>query len=145
MNRLHPSVQVVWGVKWILFGVGGGIVASFVTGSGTHVISIVTVTSIIGMTVANLRYRAFRYELRDDGIYLRRGILTQKETFIPVGSVQQIDVDKQLLDRPFGLAHVQIYTAGTFGGRSTIPGIESDTAIDLANRLDRLARGDSNT
>ncbi|ELY79031.1 hypothetical protein C488_05002 [Natrinema pellirubrum DSM 15624] len=143
MNRLHPSVRVVWGVKWILFGVGVGIVTSFVTGFDTHVISIVTVTSIIGIAVASLRYRAFRYELRDDGIYLRRGILTQKETVIPVGSVQQIDVDKPLLDRPFGLVHVQIYTAGTFGGRSTIPGIKLDTAIDLANRLDRLARGNS--
>ena len=109
----------------------------------TPLLIVAAASPAVGIVLALVRYRRFRYAVTDEGVYVRRGLLTVNETVVPPESIQQVDVDEPLLSRPFGLVSVRIYTAGTFGGQVAIPGLSRETATELADRLDRLARGDS--
>ncbi|WP_339105460.1 PH domain-containing protein [Haloterrigena salinisoli] len=146
-NRLHPRIRIVWAIKWLLVGVVAAVVATIVLSSDSSLerplLAVAAATPVVGLLLAVVRYRRFRYAVTDDGVYVRRGLVTVNETVVPAASIQQVDVDEPLLARPFGLVSVRLYTAGTFGGRVAIPGLDSDTAADLADRLDRLARGES--
>lgn len=146
-NRLHPRIPIVWAIKWLLAGVVAAVVGTVVLSSGsaleTPLLVVAAASPVVGVLLAVVRYRRFRYAVTDDGVYVRRGLLTVNETVVPAASIQQVDVDEPLLVRPFGLVSVRLYTAGTFGGRVAIPGLDAETATDLADRLDRLARGES--
>ncbi|AHF99218.1 membrane protein [Halostagnicola larsenii XH-48] len=146
-DRVHPRVRIVWAIKWMLGGVVAAVVGTVVLSSGsdleTLLLAVAAASPVVGVVLALVRYRRFRYAVTDEGVYVRRGLLTVNETVVPPESIQQVDVDEPLLSRPFGLVSVRIYTAGTFGGRVAISGLARETATDLADRLDRLARGDS--
>lgn len=132
--------------KWVAIGLVvavGTLVLSIDPPLGTVLLAGAVASPVIGLAVATVRYRRFRYAISDEAIYVRRGLLTVNETVMPPESVQQVDVDEPLLMRPFGLVSVRIYTAGTFGGRVAIPGLVRREATDLANRLDELARSGS--
>ncbi|NUC74133.1 PH domain-containing protein [Haloterrigena sp. SYSU A558-1] len=145
-NRIHPRIRIVWAITWLLVGVVAAIVATVVLSDSSlerPLLTVAAASPVAGIPLAVVRYRRFRYAITDDGVYVRRGLVTVNETVVPAASIQQVDVDEPLLARPFGLVSVRLYTAGTFGGRVAIPGLDSDTAADLADRLDRLARGES--
>ena len=146
-NRAHPRIRIAWAIKWLLIGVAAAVVGTVVLSSDssleTPLLAVAAASPVAGVVLAVVRYRRFRYAVTDDGVYVRRGLLTVNEPVVPAASIQQVDVDQPLLARPFGLVSVRLYTAGTFGGRVAIPGLESAVATDLADRLDRLARGES--
>lgn len=146
-NRVHPRIRIIWAVKWLLIGVVAAVVGTVMLSAGsdleTPLLIVAAASPAVGIVLALVRYRRFRYAVTDEDVYVRRGLLTVNETVVPPESIQQVDVDEPLLSRPFGLVSVRIYTAGTFGGQVAIPGLSRETATELADRLDRLARGDS--
>ncbi|ELZ21673.1 hypothetical protein C477_05004 [Haloterrigena salina JCM 13891] len=145
-NRVHSRIRIVWAIKWLLVGVAAAVVGTVVLSDSPlerPLLAVAAASPVVGILLAVVRYRRFRYAVTDDGVYVRRGLVTVNETVVPAASIQQVDVDEPLLSRPFGLVSVRLYTAGTFGGRVAIPGLESEAATDLADRLDRLARGES--
>lgn len=146
-NRVHSRMRIVWAMKWVCIGIAVAAIGIVVLSSGsdleTLLLAVAAASPAVGIVLALLRYRRFRYAVTDEGVYVRRGLLTVNETVVPPESIQQVDVDEPLLSRPFGLVSVRIYTAGTFGGRVALPGLDRETATELADRLDRLARGDS--
>ncbi|WP_340102286.1 PH domain-containing protein [Salinibaculum salinum] len=146
-SRIHPHIRIVWAIKWLLIGVAAAIVGTVVLSSEsdleTPLLAIAAASPVAGILLSFVRYHRYRYAVSDDGVYVRRGLITISETVVPPESIQQVDVDEPLLSRPLGLVSVRIYTAGAFGGRVAIPGLDRETATDLADRLDRLARGES--
>lgn len=145
-HRIHPHIRIVWTIKWLLISVVAAIVGTIVLSSRSNLetllLAVAAVSPVAGLVLAFVRYHRFRYAVSDDGVYVRRGLLTVNETVVPPESIQQVDIDEPLLSRPFGLVSVRIYTAGTFGGRIAIPGLDRERATDLAEQLDRLARGE---
>jgi membrane protein YdbS with pleckstrin-like domain len=145
-RRIHSHIRIVWMVKWLFIGIIAAIVGAIVVPSGSDfemiLLTISAISPVAGILLVIIRYHRFRYAIFDDGVYLCRGLLTVNETVVPPKSIQQVDVNEPLLARPFGLVSVRIYTAGTFGGRVVIPGLNAETATELAERLDRLARGE---
>jgi uncharacterized protein len=83
------------------------------------------------------RWRNWRYELRDDEIDLRRGILVITRTLIPTIRVQHVDTKRTWLADQLGLRSVVIHTAG---GSHTIPALAPATAGEIRDRIARLAQ-----
>ncbi|MFB6168064.1 MAG: PH domain-containing protein [Haloferacaceae archaeon] len=94
---------------------------------------------LVGATLAVLRYRAWGYEVRDDGIYLERGVFTQVRTVVPFVRIQHVDSSRSPVERLVGLATTVVYTAGSRGADVTVPGLTPVRADDLRERLKRLA------
>src|SRR5690606_397761 len=66
-------------------------------------------TVILAWTLAILprQARAIGYQLRDDDLVFRRGILWQRFVAVPYGRMQLIDITHGPLDRGFGIAQLK--------------------------------------
>jgi membrane protein YdbS with pleckstrin-like domain len=144
VNRLHPRIRVVWA--------GQAVLAAAVLGAVTVAIdrlvaalpawaplAVVTVVSVAGVALATARYRVWRYEIRDDALYLERGVFTRVRTVVPFVRLQHVDSSRGPVERLVGLASIVVYTAGSRGADVTVPGLTSSGADDLRERLKRLA------
>ncbi|MFC6988331.1 PH domain-containing protein [Haloplanus sp. GCM10025708] len=146
MNRLHPRVRRLWAAQALLLAAVVA-VAVFVAGrvvfdgripAGTP-LAVFAVLALAGVVHAALRYRVWRYEIRDDAIYLERGVVTRVRTVVPFVRIQHVDSSRGPIERVVGLASVVVYTAGSRGADVTVPGLAPDGADDLRERLKRLA------
>ncbi|MFB6302934.1 MAG: PH domain-containing protein [Haloferacaceae archaeon] len=92
-----------------------------------------------GIALAVARYRLWRYEVRDDAIYLERGVFTRVRTVVPFVRIQHVDSSRGPVERVTGLASTVVYTAGSRGADVSVPGLTPSGADDLRERLKRLA------
>ncbi len=83
-------------------------------------------------------YRRYRYRIDDDKVDIRKGVVTISHTMVPIERIHQVDVKRGPINRAYGLANVQITTAG---GLVTIEYLEEDIAEDIAERLNRRVVG----
>jgi membrane protein YdbS with pleckstrin-like domain len=102
-------------------------------------VAVAGVLLLVGVVHAVLRYRSWQYEVRDDAIYLERGVLTRVRTVVPFVRIQHVDSSRGPVERAIGLGRVVVYTAGSRGADVTVPGLTPASADDLRERLKRLA------
>jgi membrane protein YdbS with pleckstrin-like domain len=97
-------------------------------------------TVILGWTLAILprQARSIGYQLRQDDLVFRRGILWQRFVAVPYGRMQLVDITHGPLDRGFGIAQLKFVTAAAATG-VTIPGLEQSTAETLRDHLVTVA------
>ena len=143
-RTLDPSVQRVWALQAVVPTlVLGGIVAgvfSFFEPGGAWVGAVVALAVfVVAAVFAVLRYRSWSYEVREDSLYLERGVLTEVTTVVPYVRIQHVDASRGPVERAFGLATTVVYTAGSRGADVSIPGLSPERAEDLQTRLKQLA------
>ncbi|MEV5070593.1 PH domain-containing protein [Microbacterium sp. LMI12-1-1.1] len=97
-------------------------------------------TVILAWTLVILprQARSIGYQLRDDDLVFRRGILWQRFVAVPYGRMQLIDITHGPLDRGFGIAQLKFVTAAAATG-VVIPGLEQSTAETLRDHLVEVA------
>jgi membrane protein YdbS with pleckstrin-like domain len=142
-QRLHPRVRVVW----ILRAVIGALVLSAPVAGAFYFgylpewapVVVGSVLLVVGVGHAALRYRRWSYEIREDGLYLDRGVITQVRTTVPLVRIQHVDSRRGPIERGVGLASCVVYTAGSRGADVRIPGLTPTGASDLREELKRLA------
>jgi len=152
-RRLEPSVRYLWVIGRVFGAVflGGlvGVASSFLLGTtgqfdrrafAIRVGAAVAVFFLLYAVVrAVLLYRSWRYVVREESLFLRRGVFTRVQTVVPYVRVQHIDTRRSPFERLIGLSSLVVYTAGSRGADVTIPGLTPDRAADLQARLERLA------
>ena len=84
-----------------------------------------------------LRFRRWRYEIRQRDILLSRGALFFVLTLIPFDRIQFVETRQDPLDRLFRLYEVVVFTAAGRAGR--IPGLDPSEAESLREELSRIA------
>lgn len=94
---------------------------------------------ILGAGLVLARYRRWGYTIRDDALYLDRGVITRVRTVVPMVRIQHTDTQRRPLDRLVGLSRTVVYTAGSRGADVSIPGLAPDDATALQERLKELA------
>ncbi|PSQ57423.1 hypothetical protein BRD22_02150 [Halobacteriales archaeon SW_8_68_21] len=142
-QTLHPRVQIVWVLRAVLLS--ALVTAPFVGGAYLEYLPqwapVAVGAVILTLTVAHalLRYRRWSYEIREDAIYLDRGVITQVRTTVPLVRIQHVDSRRSPIERTAGLASCVVYTAGSRGADVRIPGLTPDGASDLREELKRLS------
>jgi len=89
---------------------------------------------VLGTLIAiltRLRYRSWRFALREDELFLARGIFNHIRTIVPLKRIQHIDVSQDIFEREFDLGRLVVHTAGTRGSAVVLPGL----ALEEAERL----------
>jgi len=71
------------------------------------------------------------YAIRDKDILYRSGVFWRTVTAVPFNRVQHVETSSTPLDRYFGLAALQLFTAGGSGGDLKIYGMPADVAESL--------------
>ena len=87
--------------------------------------------------VPRLRWRRWRYDVRDDEIDLRSGLWTIQRTLVPIRRVQHVDTESGPLEGAFDLASVTFHTAA---GATGIPALTRSEAERVRARVAELAR-----
>jgi membrane protein YdbS with pleckstrin-like domain len=82
-----------------------------------------------------LRHRAWRYELRENDLLVRYGVLWRVTSSVPLRRIQHTDVESGPIDRMFGLAALTVHTAGSSLEAVRIPGLARATAEALRELL----------
>jgi membrane protein YdbS with pleckstrin-like domain len=93
------------------------------------------------------RYHTLRYEVDDEGITARWGLLFRREVLLSYARIQDIHLTSNLVERWLGLAKVQVQTAsGSAGAELTVEGMPQFEAIrDFLYTRMRGARGPAAT
>ncbi|MFC6906406.1 PH domain-containing protein [Halalkalicoccus tibetensis] len=144
MRSLHPRIRIVWVLQAAL---SAAMLAAIVGAVGVFFLDLGTwlpVAVFAGLFVllgvhSLLRYRVWRYEVREDALYLERGVFTRVKTVVPFVRIQHVDSRRSPLERATGLASTVVYTAGSRGADVTVPGLTPEGADDLQRRLKALA------
>lgn len=82
------------------------------------------------------------YALREKDIIYKSGIIAETTTIVPLNRIQHVALDEGLFSRMYGLATLELFTAGGQTGHMHIAGIEIERAKimkeALVKRLDLL-------
>jgi membrane protein YdbS with pleckstrin-like domain len=98
----------------------------------------VLVIMLVVIAFVPRRVRAIGYQLRDDDLLFRRGLLFQRFVSVPYGRMQLIDITRGPVSRVLGLSDLHFVTAAASSSVS-IPGLLVADAEDLRDRLVALA------
>ncbi|RFA18569.1 PH domain-containing protein [Subtercola boreus] len=93
---------------------------------------------LVLLVVAPRRARAIGFQLREDDLLFRRGIMFFRIVAVPYGRMQLIDVNRGPLGRALGLSDLKFVTAAAATG-VVIPGLPEAEADELRDRLVALA------
>jgi membrane protein YdbS with pleckstrin-like domain len=86
-----------------------------------------------------LKMRSYRIELVPQGVVLESGILTRSHETLLFSKIQDILIQRSVLERLLGLSTVVIQNA--MGRPETIPGLKAETAADFRHAvLERVPR-----
>lgn len=99
---------------------------------------ILTVIMVWTLAILPRQARSIGYQLREDDLVFRRGILWQRLVAVPYGRMQLVDITHGPLDRGFGIAQLKFVTAAAATG-VVIPGLEQATAETLRDHLVAVA------
>jgi membrane protein YdbS with pleckstrin-like domain len=156
MYNLEPSVKIIWSIgiflQFILyttiiafleFFLIPGNLNKWIFPKGIFTISIFIVGIILTVLIPILKYKFWKFDVRDDEIYIERGILTRIKTTAPYRRIQHLDVQQTVFERMAHLGKLVIYTAGTRGADVVIPGLPIEYAEDLRDKLKNFTAEDA--
>jgi uncharacterized protein len=90
----------------------------------------------LGVVVLGLLCERFYAERRDD-LMVKRGVMVRRQSVIPYGRMQFIDVTAGPVERSLGLATVRMHTAAA-ASDARIPGLDKADAAKLRDQLASL-------
>jgi hypothetical protein len=148
--RLAPAARVIWTIE-IVLSTAGATIAALVAGSaikhnthgGWHTLGSLLpfVVPLLGLLLAaavpTLRVRRWRWRLDDDELDLRRGVIVDTRTIVPVSRIQHVDIRRTVWSQMFGVASVVVHTAA---GTTEIPLLQEPTAAGVRDRIAGLIR-----
>jgi uncharacterized protein len=147
-ERLHPRAKQLWRVTGALVAVpllALGALASWASlrAALPLALGVLPLLAALGLLVVlvgvvpDVRWRWWRYEIREEEVDLQRGIVWIRRTLVPLARIQHVDTRQGPLQRRFGLATVVFYTAA---GPNEIPELSSSAAAEARDRISELTR-----
>ena len=141
-KRLPPDARAYWRTSGALRGLGLVVAALAFSGSLGELAWLVLLAAVVaavllGAVVPELRWRRWRYEIRDEEIDLMHGAFVVRRTLIPIRRVQHVDTESGPLQGSFGLTTVTFHTAA---GGIEIPALLRGEAEAIRVRVAQLAR-----
>jgi len=148
-ERLDPRAKTLWRITGALGALPLLAVGASVSWSLLRVVGVPSLLGILPLlaalalsvalagVVSDLRWRRWRYEIREDEVDLQRGILWVSRTLVPLARIQHVDTQSGPLQRRFGLATVIFYTAA---GANQIPELSAPVAAEVRDRIAELTR-----
>ena len=144
-RTLAPAARVLWRIEGLGSAVVALIAAGFLQGlvGGTWALAGWAAALLVGavavVVVPELRWRRWRWEVREHEIDLQRGIIVVRRTLIPMARVQHVETERGLIGQALGLSTVEIHTAA---GSHEIPLLRDLDAGRMRARIAELARTD---
>lgn len=146
--QLPKKAQTVWR----LYGLIQTIILALVAGGAIYVmlkfdwpqwilwvsIGIVLLSILFSIILfPNVRWKIWRYEVREQEIEIQSGLFVVTRTLIPMVRVQHVDTEQGPILKKYNLANISISSAATV---HTIPMLKLEDADLLRMKISELAR-----
>lgn len=92
---------------------------------------------LVGILIAAIYHRRFRFRIEGDAIRLRRGIIEKKDLRIRFARVQNVGLSQPFYFRPFGLVRFTLETPGAESTEVSLPGVSRELALALRDHIAR--------
>src|SRR5918997_4999273 len=142
-RTLAPAARILWRLEGLVTTVAAVIAAAVLHGAvgGTIALLAWVAAALVALVslvlVPELRWRRWRWEVREQEIDIRRGTVAVTRTLVPMLRVQHVDTKRDLLQQGLGLATVVFHTAA---GANEIPALTVAEAGQVRDRIAELAR-----
>ncbi len=125
------------------FVVGAGVLefAKFLP-PGTFLVPVLLAYAFVVFTVPARRYRHWGYDMGKGQLRVVRGYMFYRDTIVPFGRIQHIDVDQGPIDRRYGLAKLTVHTAGNHNSTVVLPGLAHGDALATREAIRAAIRQD---
>lgn len=97
---------------------------------------------VISTSLSVLNYWFFRFQLSEDSILIRQGIVKKKQLDIKFDRIQGINTRQNVVYRYFGLVTVSFDTAGSAGDEGNIPAVTREFADLLRAKIGKAHKDD---
>lgn len=141
-TKLHPSYwKVVLThiiVMVIVTAVGCGFVFTFVKELFAYQMQILLGLTFLFSLIfmfARIGFLKKGFAFRNHDVLFRQGIIATNTMVIPYNRIQHVALHEGLVSRMFGLAKIEIFTAGGNSSDIEIPGIQKDQAENIKQLL----------
>ena len=128
--------EVVTTTVVVAVAAGGGSASGNSVVGGAVAAAVVAVGAVC-LFVVRRRFRAWAYQERDEDLVVSRGVMFRRQSVVPYGRMQFVDVTAGPVERLFRLATVKLHTAAA-ASDARIPGLEREEAARLRDRLAAL-------
>jgi membrane protein YdbS with pleckstrin-like domain len=148
-EHLDPRAKTMWYVSeciqyaiWTVFIVAAAWALIRFTDITTWWVVLAASVIVVGSTIETavspaIRYRYWRYEIREDEVDLQHGVFVKTRQLVPMSRIQHVDTRRGPLQQRFGLSSVVFFTAA---GSMEIPALSQEVAADVRNRIADLAK-----
>ncbi len=146
LTPLHPNYVKLVRLGTILLALPALVVVSVweiigLVPRGVVIVPVLLLLAWLVIRVPLRRYAARGYSMEADRLRVVRGLLWRKDTVVPFGRVQHIDVARGPLERYYGLATLVVHTAGTHNASVSLPGLGADDALAMRETIrDKIRR-----
>lgn len=112
---------------------------------GLVTIALAALSAGIALLVAWLIYKNYTFSLEEDSLRVARGVFGKEEITIPYRQIQDVDIERPLFFRLFGVSRLVILTAGreahekTDESEGVLPALDKDLAEYLRGVLTKRA------
>ena len=142
LASLHPNywkVMLIQGaVFFALLAVGCVVAIHYIealTKYQSHIWTGYAIVFLITLFFTRLSFNKKAFAFREHDVIFRHGVIATTTMIIPYNRVQHVAVHEGLIERWFGLANVEVFTAGGTASDLEIPGIDKAQAEDIKQLL----------
>ncbi|WP_426063128.1 PH domain-containing protein [Flavobacterium sp. DSP2-3-1] len=96
---------------------------------------VIPVFSILLVVFSVIGFKKKGFAFREHDVLFRHGIIDTNTIVIPYNRVQHVALHEGFISRYFGLAKIEIFTAGGSSSDIEIPGIEKEQAENIKQLL----------
>ncbi len=125
-------------IGFLILGIALGVVSYFVEEITTfipYIYSGFAVVLLLSLIISRLTFLKKGFAFREHDVLYKSGIIATNTIIIPYNRVQHVALHEGWLSRYFGLAKVEIFTAGGSSSDIEIPGIEKEQAEKIKQLL----------
>ena len=140
LTPLHPNYVKVVRLGTLLFALPPVVVALILEFNGelprgVFLVPVLLLALYLIIRAPLRRYHARGFQMGSDRLRVVRGLLFRKDTVVPFGRVQHIDVHQGPIERAYGLGTLVLHTAGTHNASVSLPGLAHADALAMREEI----------
>lgn len=126
------------------FIIGAGVLEfARVMPMGTFLVPMLLFAFLAAFQLPARQYRHWGYDMGTDRLRIVRGYMFYRDTIVPFGRIQHIDVDQGPIDRRYDLATLTVHTAGNHNSKVALPGLRHADALHMREAIRAAIRQDA--
>lgn len=109
---------------------------------GSFIVPALLLYGYIAFAVPKRKYKYWGYAMGSDRLRIVRGYMFFRDTIVPFGRIQHIDVEQGPIDRRYNLATLTVHTAGNHNSTVSLPGLLHADALSMRESIRAAIRQD---